>query len=349
MNEPDELVGQLIAGRYRVTSRIGEGGMGVVYRCRQMPADRLVAMKMLHATAEPGWVDRFLTEVRACAKLTHPNTIRIFDFGATEDGRLFMTMELLDGISLRTALAQGPIQPRRALKIVMQCAGSLAEAHTKGIIHRDIKPDNVFLLDLENSPDFVKLLDFSIAKMEGGMRTQTGLVVGTPEYMSPEHAQGYPLDPRSDVYALGIVAYEMVCGRVPFTNEDMTAVLVMQIQEPPPPLPPSIPPGVQQIIGKALAKNPAHRYQSAAEMLHHCQLVFADLNQGAVAVGAGGVMRTSPAAQELVSTPDAATMVQPPPAPPAAAAPASSFRWWMILFAVGAAVGAYLLVTTLLV
>ncbi|HEY0195475.1 MAG TPA: serine/threonine-protein kinase, partial [Kofleriaceae bacterium] len=157
----DPFVGKVIDGRYEIQARIGEGGMGVVYKARQTSIDRIIAIKMLNAqmAADPNWVQRFYNEAKACSRLQHPNTIRMFDFGQSAEGRLFMTMEFLDGLSLRDALAKGPMAPQRVVKVLIQCCASLAEAHSIGIIHRDIKPDNVFLLNMAGSPDFVKLLD----------------------------------------------------------------------------------------------------------------------------------------------------------------------------------------------
>jgi serine/threonine-protein kinase len=185
------LIGQVIDGRYEILQRIGEGGMGVVYKARQKSIDRLIAIKMLNAqmARDPNWVQRFYNEAKACSRLQHPNTIRMFDFGQTREGTLFMTMEFLDGLSLREALGQtSPMPAQRVLKILIQCCASLSEAHGIGILHRDIKPDNVFLLNLAGSPDHVKVLDFSVAKLlhdNQGMRTQAGVVFGTPQYMSP--------------------------------------------------------------------------------------------------------------------------------------------------------------------
>ncbi len=271
--------------------------MGVVYRARQISIDRIIALKMLNAqmAQDPNWVQRFYNEAKACSRLQHPNTIRMFDFGQTTDGRLFMTMEFLDGISLRDATTKGALAPQRVVKILIQCCASLAEAHSIGIIHRDIKPDNVFLLNMAGSPDFVKLLDFSVAKLlqEGDkMHTQAGVVFGTPQYMSPEQGRGLPLDARSDLYALGILAYEMLTGMVPFHDENPMTVIQMHLRAEVPPMPASVPYSVQQIVRRALEKDAARRYQSAGEMMQHCQQVFAELNAGGVSIGGGGVPRT---------------------------------------------------------
>jgi serine/threonine-protein kinase len=270
--------------------------MGVVYRARQMSIDRVIALKMLNQqmASDQTWVQRFYNEAKACSRLQHPNTIRMFDFGQTQDGRLFMTMEFLDGVSLRDALQPGPIAAQRVVKILIQCCASLAEAHAIGIIHRDIKPDNVFLLNMAGSPDFVKLLDFSVAKlMEGArMKTQAGVVFGTPQYMSPEQGRGLPLDPRSDLYALGVLAFEMLSGNVPYNDDNPMNVIQMHLHAAVPPMSNTVPYSVQTIVRRAMEKDPGRRYQSAGEMMQHCQQVFAELNFGGVAVGAGGVPRT---------------------------------------------------------
>ena len=296
MTDPDPFVGKVIDGRYEIQQRVGEGGMGVVYKARQMSIDRVIALKMLNQQmqGDQQWVQRFYNEAKACSRLQHPNTIRMFDFGQTQDGRLFMTMEFLDGLSLRDALASGPLAPQRVVKILIQCCASLAEAHSIGIIHRDIKPDNVFLLNMAGSPDFVKLLDFSVAKLLEGdrLKTQAGVVFGTPQYMSPEQGRGLPLDARSDLYALGVLAFEMLTGNVPFNDDNPMTVIQMHLHGVVPPMPDSVPYSVQQIVRRAMEKDAGRRYQSSGEMLQHCQQVFAELNQGSVSVGGGGVPRT---------------------------------------------------------
>jgi eukaryotic-like serine/threonine-protein kinase len=294
----DPFLGKIIDDRYEIQARIGEGGMGVVYRARQTSIDRVIALKMLNQqmAEDQQWVQRFYNEAKACSRLQHPNTIRMFDFGQTRDGRLFMTMEFLDGMTLRQAIAtQSPMPPNRVLKVLIQCCASLAEAHSIGIIHRDIKPDNVFLLNMAGSPDFVKLLDFSVAKLlqeNDRMRTQAGVVFGTPQYMSPEQGRGLPLDARSDIYALGILAYEMLTGRVPFNDENPMNVLHMHLRSELPPLPPTVAPEMQQVVRRALEKEPGRRYQSAGEMMQHCQAVFAQVQGGGPSIGAAGVPKT---------------------------------------------------------
>jgi tRNA A-37 threonylcarbamoyl transferase component Bud32 len=286
----DPLVGRVIDDRYEILARIGEGGMGVVYKARQTSIDRMVAIKMLNQqmAQDPNWVQRFYNEAKACSQLQHPNTIRMFEFGQTRDGQLFMAMEFLDGQSLRDAIAQGPMHPARVIEILIQCCASLAEAHAIGIIHRDIKPDNVFLLSMPGSPDFVKVLDFSVAKLlqdNERMRTQAGVVFGTPQYMSPEQGRGLPLDARSDLYALGILAYEMLTGQVPFNHENPMLVLQMHMRQPLPPLPAHVPPAVQTAVSRALEKDPNSRFQSAGDMMQHCQQIVAQLGVGGRQMG----------------------------------------------------------------
>jgi serine/threonine-protein kinase len=292
----DPFVGKIIDGRYEIKQRVGEGGMGVVYKARQMSIDRPIALKMLNqqVQGDQTWVQRFYNEAKACSRLQHPNTIRMFDFGQTSDGRLFMTMEFLDGISLRDALQRGPLSPQRVVKILIQCCASLAEAHAIGIIHRDIKPDNVFLLNMAGSSDFVKLLDFSVAKLleSDRVRTQAGMVFGTPQYMSPEQGRGLPLDARSDLYALGVLGYEMLVGTVPFHDDNPMTVIQMHLHDPVPPMPATISYSIQAIVRKAMEKEASRRYQSAGEMMQHCQQVFAEMNAGGVSVGAGGMPKT---------------------------------------------------------
>ena len=225
--EKDPLIGQIVGGRYRVTQLLGEGGMGRVYVAEQQMGTnvRKVAVKTLQAqyAQDPQVLARFHRECGTVSELEHPNTIHFFDFGQTPDGQLYIAMEFVQGQSLSTALQQGPMRPERVLKILAQVCGSLEEAHGRGVVHRDLKPDNIILTTRAGQADFVKVLDFGIAKRSEAKDkaqeqklTQQGMVLGTPPYMSPEQFSGKELDARSDIYSLGVMAYEMLSGRLPF-------------------------------------------------------------------------------------------------------------------------------------
>ena len=272
-------------GRYRLKRRIGSGGMGDVWVAFHPGLERDVAVKILRPDAQErssGAVARFEREVRATVGLEHPNTVRVFDFGETEDGLWYYVMELLDGETLADHVDRlGPMPPARAIHVVGQAARALGEAHQRGIVHRDVKPENLFLTSLGGEHDFVKVLDFGIAKVtevESAV-TQTGWVLGTPAYMSPEVAMGKEADARSDVYALGAVLYFLLTGSAPFERENASAVVFAHIHDEP--LPPSkhtgrpLPPDLEAFVLRALSKDPSARYHNASEMalaLAECRL-----------------------------------------------------------------------------
>ncbi len=277
----DRLVGQLLAGKYKIIKKIGEGGMGSVYIATQEPIDRKVAVKVLlgKLAEDEIAVKRFEQEARAISKMQHPNTVTIYDFGHTmeeDDERLYIVMEYLKGRTLTQALRKEKVlQPVRACKIMRQVCASLADAHAAGIIHRDLKPDNIFLTEVGGDADWVKVLDFGVAKLadsEGaGTLTQTGMIFGTPKYMSPEQAEGRPIDYRADIYALGVVMYELLVGRPPFVADTPVGLLLKHISEPPasfakirPDL--SIDPRVEAIVMKALDKRPDGRQQAVSDL-----------------------------------------------------------------------------------
>lgn len=239
----DDLIGRSIDGRFTVRSLLGKGGMGAVYTAHQHSMDRDVALKVLRrdAAQSEDAVKRFFREARAVSRLASPHTIVVHDFGQSEEGLLYIAMELLRGRPLNRVLSDlgGPMEPAKAVGIAQQILDSLTEAHQVGVIHRDLKPDNVFILEGAGRKDFVKVLDFGIAKLTGGdgtgsHLTATGLAFGTPTYMSPEQAQAKELDPRTDLYSLGVILFEMLAGKPPFDGETPFDVMMKKVQERPP-------------------------------------------------------------------------------------------------------------------
>jgi len=283
----DPLIGRLIDNRFEVLSRLGAGGMGVVYRARQVGIDRIVAIKtLLKDRAQDGKVVmRFKNEARAVSKLNHPNTIRIHDFGQMDDGTLYFAMELLEGRPLDKAIRQdGPFSARRSIHVMTQMADSLAEAHSKGIVHRDLKPENVYLCAVGDDPDFVKVLDFGVARMKEqdhsqGTMTQAGVIFGTPRYMAPEQARTMAVDARADIYALGVIWFEMLTGRTPFDADNPLAILMKHIQDSVPPMASvrpdvSVPPEVEEMVRRCLEKSADRRFQSAAALAAEARAVL---------------------------------------------------------------------------
>ena len=273
IGEPPVMIGREIAGRYRILAKLGEGGMGAVFRAEQISLRRTVAVKLLRPeiVGNPMLLRRFNAEAEAVAKLSHPNTVGIYDFGQDTDGTLFIAMELIEGRSLRQAIhAEAPLLPRRALAIARQVAASLADAHARSIVHRDLKPDNVMLQDRGRERDIVRVLDFGIAKLRDDSRqtqqamTQQGDMLGTPQYMAPEQIRGEAVDGRTDVYALGCLLYVMVTGRLPHEAPTILALLSKHLLEHP--VPPSqrrpelgLSPAIDRLILGAMAKDPAAR------------------------------------------------------------------------------------------
>ena len=277
----DQLIGQTI-GNYLVTQKLGEGGMGSVYLAEHPTIGKKVALKVLHSefASNQEVASRFFNEAKAVNDIGHPNIVDIVDFGILQGvvGReqlVYFIMEYLHGTSVTSLIRnEAPLPPERALGLALQVADALAASHKCGIVHRDLKPDNIILVTRARQSDFVKLLDFGIAKLTGdhagGNRTRTGIVMGTPAYMSPEQCDGKGLvDHRTDIYALGILLYEMLTGRVPFVGEGYGEVLVQHLTQKP--LPPSqfrmLPPHVEIVVLKALEKRQDMRYPTMEEFM----------------------------------------------------------------------------------
>jgi len=267
-----DLVGELLDNRYRIRGLVGKGGMGVVYHAEQEIIGRHVALKVLRRdiVRDTSQVKRFLTEAKAIASLTSLHTVTLYDFGVTSDGLLYYTMELLDGRSLGEIIDQdGPLPYPRAIELILQACDSLAEAHDSGILHRDIKPENIFVSQDRSGEDLVKVLDFGIAKLMGdqsmGTLTQTGMICGTPAYLSPEQALGNPAGKFSDLYSLAITLYEVLAGKPPFVADTPMKLLLKHLNDEPPALTETNPqitvPGtLDGFLRKALAKEPENRY-----------------------------------------------------------------------------------------
>ncbi len=237
----DPLIGTVVSDRYRIIRKVGEGGMGAVYQAEHALIEKRVALKILFQdlTRRPDLVMRFLQEAKSASRIGHENVIDITDFGQSVDGLVYIAMEFLEGQDLgKTLKAEKSLPWLRARPILMQITKGLRAAHARGVIHRDMKPENVYLTQKEGRPDFVKVLDFGIAKVisaddnDGPRLTQTGMIFGTPEYMSPEQAQGHPPDHRVDVYAVGCIMYHVLTGAVPFTADSFMGILTKHLLEP---------------------------------------------------------------------------------------------------------------------
>jgi len=286
----DPNLGRTVAGRFTILARIGTGSMGTVYRAEQASVGRAVALKILKGdlTRDPEIVTRFEREAKATGTLRSPHSVVVYDHGRTEEGQLFIAMELLEGELLTNALArEGALPVARTVSLLTQILRSLSEAHGHGIVHRDLKPDNIFLAKVTGN-EVVKIVDFGIAKIVHGDRkvdaleTQAGTVWGTPAYMSPEQAQSRPLDARSDLYAAGVIAYQMLTGKPPFEDDDAVVVMARHIKtEPKPPseMRPdlAIPESLERVVMRVLEKDPDARPASADAFIAELEACASDV------------------------------------------------------------------------
>lgn len=287
-------IGTTFEGKYEIVKELGSGGFGMVYLAFQASMDRHVAIKMLKSglgRAQHAAAERFLREVKIISKLRHPNTVTIHDFGEAEDGMLYMVLEYIEGETLKDVLArEGAQQPRRALHIARQIAKSLAEAHKHGVVHRDLKPANVMLMDLETERDFVKVLDFGVARLlrtNDRDLTSVGLpegkheLIGTPRYMSPEQVRGQPLTPASDLYGLGLMLYELLVGEPAMRGETTMALISQQISPEPVRLDGlrALSPHLERVVQSLTDKNQGRRAQSAAETVSELDRIIAEFDR----------------------------------------------------------------------
>ncbi|MBS2018581.1 MAG: serine/threonine protein kinase [Deltaproteobacteria bacterium] len=375
------LIGLTISDRYKIERLLGEGGMGAVYQAEHTLMRKRMAIKVLHPemTRLPEVVQRFEREAMAAAHIDHPHVVTATDFGKLDDGSFFLALEFVEGKSLREAIAEGRLELGRALHIARQMAAALSRAHGLNIVHRDLKPENVMLVERDGDPDFVKVLDFGIAKVPIGelgtndkdaagpgqpVLTQAGMVYGTPEYMAPEQALGQPVDARADLYALGIILYEMLCGVRPFEAESKVALLGMQVTAPMPPTAQkcpeaNVPPEVEALILRLLAKEATERVGEAKEVIEGITTILIQL----AAMGridaryapppTSGPMHTNPGLISGIS-PAPADLKGPSVHPPALSRQSEppkvegllSGRGWIIAMAAGL-IGLVLMVTTI--
>ena len=276
----DPLVGRVVGGRFKVSALIARGGMGKVYRAEQAPLGRVCALKVLNPSyageQDPEFHRRFFLEASIASKLTHPNTVTIFDYGRTDDDIYYMAMEYLEGRTLHRAIRDaGQLPEERAAHVARQICRALREAHALGVIHRDLKPANVFLAQHGDEADFVKVLDFGLVKNvsdKGEDLTQTGMFMGSPKYMAPEQIRGDRVDARTDIYALGVILYEMLTGKVPFDRATSVNILMAHVHDEAPPMRStneliSVSSAMEEVVAGCMAKDPERRFRSMDDVL----------------------------------------------------------------------------------
>jgi eukaryotic-like serine/threonine-protein kinase len=314
----ESLIGITLDGRYRLDSLIGAGGMGDVYRATHIHLDTQFAVKLLkpELVANQTAIKRFRLEAKAAGRIHHPNAIRVTDFGVTPERIVYLVMEIVEGRSLRDLMnLEGPLPYRRTFNIVRQVCGAVEAAHRGGIIHRDLKPDNINI-EKVSSFDRVKVLDFGIAKLKeanpDAYLTQAGTLIGTPQYMSPEQCQGKHLDPRSDIYSIGIILYEMLTGQVPFDGDAPLQVVIKQLHESPTPIQDisrNVPASLAQVVMRCLEKDPERRPSSAAILSDELKRAV-EMEDGEIAQSFTDslVARSRPESSNQIAGPNAATM-----------------------------------------
>ncbi len=289
---PDPLVGRTIDGRYLIEAVLGEGGMGLVYKARHAVLNKALAIKVLRpeVSKDEEIITRFRQEAQSASAIGNEHIIDISDFGTLPDGSTYFVMEFLDGVDLTTAIdRQRPMPDGRVVHIAKQLCRALGAAHQRGIVHRDLKPDNIYLIRRHGDQDFVKVLDFGIAKVGSGTKklTKAGQVFGTPHYMSPEQCAGTGTDHRTDIYAMGVILYEMTAGRVPFDADNLMGILTKHMYEQPVPphtLPPpvGVAPALEAVVLKCLEKTADARYQSMEEVLADLEKIEQGITPDAV-------------------------------------------------------------------
>ncbi len=357
----DSLLGQTLAGKYRIEERLNEGGMGTVYRATHVLMDKTVAIKVLRASlaADEKIVARFSREARAASRISHPHALSVTDFGEAENGVVFLVMEYLSGQTLKEVIRnEGPMALPRVVEIIRQVGGALDAAHEQGVVHRDLKSENIMLLG-NSGPDYAKVLDFGIAKIkevEGAYDpglTAPDLVIGTPQYMSPEQCSQSPdIDARSDLYSLGVIVFEMLVGHVPFSGGSPTAIMMKHLQEPSPSVLEErndLPAAVGRVVTRAMAKRPEDRYQTVGEMVEDLTIAAGMELGGPTPVPTSGNRIVVPtqsgqSPRVVAEEPDEATMVRPrvdtspgsgsaaiPPPPTVAPTAGSGLNPWKVL------------------
>ena len=336
----DPLLGRVVNEKFKILGFIARGGMGKVYRAEQTPLGRICAVKVLNPNYtgdhDPEFHKRFFLEASMTSKLRHPNTVTIFDYGQTDDGIYYMAMEYLEGYTLHRAIRQvGHLPEERTAHIARQICRSLREAHSLGVVHRDLKPANVYLLEHGDEPDFVKVLDFGLVKdvtPSGEELTKAGLFMGSPKYMAPEQISGAPIDGRTDVYALGVIMYEMVTGKVPFDRPKTVDILMAHANEEIPPIRKMNPAarvslGLEEAIMRSTAKNPNDRFRSMDEVLAALKrLGGVGAAEPSMTIDRQSSTGSGPTASHIVMGTGAAMAVPFPVRTPANAAPAASYE-----------------------